>query len=138
MSRSDVSTPAGDLDGENAAFAERLFAQFLIEPDKVPLSWQRYFDELLRSGDRSSNGNAARRLPRSDSAPRLIREEARPLATPAERVASDATARQLHLDAALLQDRIDHLIRAYRARGHLAARLDPLGLPRSPAPDLSL
>jgi 2-oxoglutarate dehydrogenase E1 component len=139
MSRSDVFTPAGDLDGESAAFAERLFAQFLIEPEKVPPSWQRYFDELLRSGDRSSNGNAARKLPRSDISPRVIgREEGRALAAPAGSVASDATARQLHLDAALLQDRIDHLIRAYRARGHLAARLDPLGLPRSPALDLSL
>jgi 2-oxoglutarate dehydrogenase E1 component len=138
MSRSDVSTPADGLDGESAAFAERLFAQFLVEPDQVPPSWQRYFDELLRSGGPSSNGNTARKPQRSDVAPRLVREGGRALASSEAHVASDAAARQLHLDAALLQDRVDHLIRAYRARGHLAARLDPLGLPRSPAQDLSL
>src|SRR5262249_16493905 len=29
-----------------------------------------------------------------------------------------------------LQDRVDQLVRAYRVRGHLVARIDPLGLPR--------
>ena len=33
-------------------------------------------------------------------------------------------------DAALRQDRVDQLIRAYRVRGHLIAKIDPLGLPR--------
>jgi 2-oxoglutarate dehydrogenase E1 component len=139
MSRSDAFTNSGDLDGENAAFAERLFAQFLIEPDKVPASWQRYFDALLRSGNGASDGHGARKLPYSDVAPRVVvRRESREAASLGGQVASDATARQLHLDGALLQDRVDHLMRSYRARGHLAARLDPLGLPRSPGPDLSL
>src|SRR6187397_1398140 len=31
------------------------------------------------------------------------------------------------------QERVDQLIRNYRVRGHMAARLDPLGIPR-PAP----
>lgn len=33
-------------------------------------------------------------------------------------------------NAASLQDRVDQLIRAYRVRGHMAAVLNPLGLPR--------
>ena len=31
---------------------------------------------------------------------------------------------------AVLQERIDQLIRNYRVRGHMAAQLDPLGIPR--------
>ncbi|MCA9427554.1 MAG: 2-oxoglutarate dehydrogenase E1 component, partial [Candidatus Omnitrophica bacterium] len=35
-----------------------------------------------------------------------------------------------------LQLRIDKLVRAYRVRGHLIARLDPLGIPRGEVPEL--
>ena len=37
---------------------------------------------------------------------------------------------------AVLQDRVDQLIRAYRVRGHLVAQLDPLGFPRPDLPEL--
>jgi 2-oxoglutarate dehydrogenase E1 component len=37
---------------------------------------------------------------------------------------------------ALLQDRVDQLVRAYRVRGHLVARIDPLGMPRPHLPEL--
>ncbi|HZZ30240.1 MAG TPA: 2-oxoglutarate dehydrogenase E1 component [Pirellulales bacterium] len=40
------------------------------------------------------------------------------------------------LGMAVLQDRVDQLIRAYRVRGHLVARLDPLGFPRPELPEL--
>ena len=33
-------------------------------------------------------------------------------------------------EAAVRQDRVDPLVRAYRVRGHMVANLDPLGLPR--------
>ena len=39
-------------------------------------------------------------------------------------------------DAALLQDRVDQLVRAYRVRGHMIAKIDPLGLPRPALPEL--
>ena len=37
---------------------------------------------------------------------------------------------------ALLQDRVDQLVRAYRVRGHMIAAIDPLGLPRPSQPEL--
>ena len=37
---------------------------------------------------------------------------------------------------ALRQERIDQLIRSYRARGHMIARLDPLGSTRNEPPEL--
>jgi 2-oxoglutarate dehydrogenase E1 component len=39
-------------------------------------------------------------------------------------------------DAALLQDRVDQLVRAHRVRGHMIAKIDPLGLPRPGVPEL--
>jgi len=40
--------------------------------------------------------------------------------------------------SAVLQERIDQLIRNYRVRGHMAAQLDPLGIPRATPPELDL
>ena len=39
-------------------------------------------------------------------------------------------------DLAVLQDRVDQLIRAYRVRGHMVANVDPLGRPRPQLPEL--
>ncbi len=40
------------------------------------------------------------------------------------------------MEAAVRQDRVDQLVRAYRVRGHMVAQIDPLGLPRPPQPEL--
>ncbi|MEL7496034.1 MAG: 2-oxoglutarate dehydrogenase E1 component [Planctomycetota bacterium] len=41
-------------------------------------------------------------------------------------------------NVAILQDRVDQLIRGYRVRGHLEAKIDPLGRPRKTNSELSL
>ena len=46
-------------------------------------------------------------------------------ATPTARAALSGVS-----DAAVRQDRVDALVRAYRVRGHMIAKIDPLGLPR--------
>jgi 2-oxoglutarate dehydrogenase E1 component len=40
------------------------------------------------------------------------------------------------LDIAIRQDRVDQLVRAYRVRGHMIARVDPLDMPREQHPEL--
>ncbi|HEX4335386.1 MAG TPA: 2-oxoglutarate dehydrogenase E1 component [Polyangiaceae bacterium] len=40
------------------------------------------------------------------------------------------------LDIAIRQDRVDQLVRAYRVRGHMIAKIDPLGMPRAPMAEL--
>jgi 2-oxoglutarate dehydrogenase E1 component len=40
------------------------------------------------------------------------------------------------LDIAIRQDRVDQLVRAYRVRGHMVAKIDPLGMPRPATPEL--
>src|SRR5690606_3477675 len=48
----------------------------------------------------------------------------------------DGAANVRELEMALLQDRVDQLIRAYRVRGHMVANIDPLGIPRPHLPEL--
>jgi 2-oxoglutarate dehydrogenase E1 component len=128
---------------QSAAYIEGLLADYLRDPDSVDPAWKEYFQQI---GEGKSNGNLrlgpsypARSLfhppPRSalqgpaethggagnGSSPPRTRGLEAPAATP-----MDAA----RLDAARLQDRVDQLIRAYRVRGHLAAKIDPLGFVR--------
>ncbi len=78
----------------------------------------------------TATGEHSRRPPAT--APRIAASS-----TPARSVAaqaSTAAADQWHM--AVLQDRVDQIIRAYRVRGHLVAQLDPLGFPRPALPEL--
>jgi 2-oxoglutarate dehydrogenase E1 component len=107
------------LDCQSAEFAEQILADYLRDPKSVSESWQRYLAEL----GVQPNGNAYRTgpgfKPSSIFNPMSARVPKRPW----------REARQ-QFSAARLQDRLAQLVRAYRVRGHLAAKLDPLGLPR--------
>ncbi len=107
------------------AFLEDLYADFLRDPGSVPDDWRRFFQT---SGD--GHGGDGARLgpsfrpatifdPRHGDGRREITELHRPSA-----------------EVAILQDRVDQLVRAYRVRGHMIARLDPLGRPRPEQPEL--
>ena len=96
-------------------FAEELYAAWLGNPESVPLGWRDWFEQLGR-GHRFAS---------------------RPQLDPTFRVASvfhpaggNGHLPALPADNMAMQDRVDQLIRAYRVRGHLVARLDPLGRPR--------
>ncbi|HVS09935.1 MAG TPA: 2-oxoglutarate dehydrogenase E1 component [Planctomycetota bacterium] len=101
-------------------FVEGLYADYLRDPRSVPEDWQRWFEALGNGAER-----AAPRLGPSFAPPRLF--DPGPGA-PAARNGAD--------DVAALQDRADQLVRAFRVRGHRAAAIDPLGLPRAPQPEL--
>ena len=118
-----MSLPEDGIFSDNAAFAERLLADYLQEPGKVPPEWRTYFSRLLKT----------ERTPAANLAPPTVVVAARPTRLPI----GDGAAKTSHLDAARLQDRVQSLIRAYRGRGHLAAKLDPLGLVRPEPVDLS-
>jgi 2-oxoglutarate dehydrogenase E1 component len=112
-----MNRPAFALSCDNTAFAERLLEQYLADPTKVPASWRDYFRELGASNGQGPHGMAA-----------VENATGQPSRRP-PRVGSE-------FDLARLQDRLAHLIRAYRVRGHLAAKLDPLDLPRPEPADL--
>ena len=105
-------------DGEAApnslslGFLEQLYASYLRDPTSVSADWRRYFRQMGNGG-----GGAPRFGPSFRPAS---------VFNPPPR-GGEATAGVRELEMALLQDRVDQLVRAYRVRGHMVANIDPLG-----------
>ncbi len=109
-----MAGPEDHLHVASLAFAEERFAAFLADPASVSPEWAAFF--------RSLPAGAFARDPKLGPTfrPPSVFAGARP----------DAVLARAASEVAALQDRVDQLIRAYRVRGHLVARLDPLGRPR--------
>ncbi|MCX7916275.1 MAG: 2-oxoglutarate dehydrogenase E1 component, partial [Verrucomicrobiae bacterium] len=93
-------------DAANLDFVEQLYAEYLSDPSRVAPEWQRYFQQLGTGGAAVAKGPSVR--------PTSIFHGGR------------ATVVTDDEQTALWQHRVDLLIRAYRVRGHIAARVDPL------------
>ena len=117
------------LAGANSAFIEALYARYVKDPASVDTGWREFFSDLkdeapsvLRAlegaswsprGGRPADGNGLAEAPAA----------APPKANGHGAISED------ELRAATIDSiRALMLIRAYRVRGHLHARLDPLGL----------
>ena len=126
------------LFGANSAFIEQLYQRYLTSPNSVDASWQQFFSEL---GDEAEAVVAEVRgapwAPRSglenrvddytaDNEGSAILDGAR-RAPSAMGAVTSAHVRQATMDSL----RALMLIRNYRVRGHLHARLDPLDLQKS-------
>jgi len=110
--------------GANAAYIDELYEQYLVNPDSVSPQWQAYFGGF--------KGREAGDVPHSAVIDAIA-------------AAGKAAARgEASIGAAAgagdeRERAIGRLITAYRSRGHLAAKLDPLGmLELHEAPDLAL
>lgn len=99
------------LSGANAAFVEELYDKFREDPASVPGEWAAYFAQL----------GAGEGVPVSAGTERV---ESRPTATPTN-ASTEITAKQ---------GAVSRLIQVYANRGHLVAKLDPLGLQERPWP----
>ncbi len=108
------------LYGGNSSFIEELYARYLADPAAVDPSWRAYFDELEPENRALFERARAALVPR----PAHLR-----LVEPGEPQAGGHTIDDPAVKA-LIHDhlRVIMLIRAYRVRGHLIAKLDPLGL----------
>ncbi|RXR07253.1 2-oxoglutarate dehydrogenase E1 component [Pseudoxanthomonas composti] len=108
------------LNGGSAAYVEDLYEQYLVAPDSVDPKWKNYFDGF--------KGREAGDVPHSAAIEHIT--QASKLAANAANGAAPSDERERH---------VGRLITAYRARGHLSARLDPLKLTEpANAPDLGL
>ncbi|MGY1520004.1 2-oxoglutarate dehydrogenase E1 component [Luteimonas sp. A482] len=108
--------------GANAAYIEDLYEQYLVSPDSVGPKWKAWFDGF--------QGREAGDVPHSPviaAVAQAGRLAARGIVNGGS-AASDERERN-----------VGRLITAYRSRGHLGAKLDPLALapPMNP-PDLGL
>jgi 2-oxoglutarate dehydrogenase E1 component len=103
------------LYGGNAPFLEALYADFLRDAASVAPHWREYF-ERIRGEARDQPGQAP-----VSAGPSERRQPA---------VVTDDAAHQ----ASAKQGAVSRLIQIYANRGHLIARLDPLGLTTRPMP----
>ncbi|WP_305804918.1 2-oxoglutarate dehydrogenase E1 component [Stenotrophomonas sp. YIM B06876] len=111
---------SSQLAGGNAAYIEDLYEQYLVSPDSVDPKWKSYFDGF--------KGREAGDVPHSAVIAHIT--EAAKNALTAGPAGGEGDERERH---------VGRLITAYRSRGHLGARLDPLGLtPPVNPPDLGL
>ena len=110
---------SSQLAGGNAAYIEDLYEQYLVSPESVDPKWKTYFDGF--------NGRQAGDIPHS-AVIAHITDAAKNAVNAGTSAAGDERERN-----------VGRLITAYRSRGHLGAKLDPLGLtPPNHAPDLDL
>jgi 2-oxoglutarate dehydrogenase E1 component len=114
----------GSLSALSLGFVEQQFARFRRDPSSVSEDWRRYFQAFADSGPVA--------LGPSFSPPGLFVAGG----GNGRRAAALAPEGSDISDAAVRQDRVDQLIRAYRVRGHMIAKIDPLELPRPHQPEL--
>jgi len=113
-------------------YIDDLYVQYIRDPDSVSPGWRTYFEEFSLTANASSVAG-------QPTGTQLAAGE-----TPSSSIAvagdePDAHARSIRDEAlwlAEMQDRVDNLVREYRVRGHLMAKLDPLKRPRADNPEL--
>ena len=111
------------LAGGNADYVESRYEAWLADPGSVSPEWRKYFDTF--------KGREAGDVPHSAAIERIaLAAQIAPRLGPSS-VVSDAYSES--------QGGVRKLVTAYRSRGHLGAKLDPLDMMPSPeAPDLDL
>ncbi|MQX35795.1 2-oxoglutarate dehydrogenase E1 component [Roseospira navarrensis] len=138
----DPGLHASFLSGANATYIAELYERYLDDPESVDETWRTFFAELrdgaediraeLRGPSWSRPDRHVIGAPDPDAPPPDAKKKGKaPTAEAADLSQDTIRAHTLDSIRALM------LIRAYRVRGHLEARLDPLGLTEpEPHPEL--
>jgi 2-oxoglutarate dehydrogenase E1 component len=145
MSRQDANAAfalTSFLDGGNAAYIEDLYARYLKNPGAVDAEWQAFFQSLKDGAaevSKAASGPSWRRpnwpqRPQNELVAALTGDWAEVEKAVGDKIKAKAQASGVEISAdqahQATRDSIHALmlIRAYRARGHFHANLDPLGL----------
>jgi 2-oxoglutarate dehydrogenase E1 component len=115
------------LAGNNSAFIEEYYSDYLNNPSKLPEGWKEFFDGLKENEEIISKTLEGP----SWAPPKKIKRDNLDLEDLFNKDSlEDARTANLPLtqESAKNSIRAIMLIRAYRIRGHLIANLDPLGL----------
>lgn len=121
-----MKSPPMALNSQSLPYVEQMYAEYQRDPARVDQEWRAYFEALTRA----EGEGGARQAP---SFPR--RSVFNPPAA-AGGGNGHSSAPPRGLEVAERQDRVDQLVRVFRVRGHMAAALDPLGMPRPQLPQL--
>ena len=124
---------------ESLPFVEGLYEQFLKDEKSVPPAWRDYFASLGSTGhftDRPRLGPSFKpssvfggSVPTNGAAAKGAHAATHGAAPKT----NGALAASGVSEAAVRQDQVDALVRAYRVRGHMMAKDRPLGLPARPS-----
>jgi 2-oxoglutarate dehydrogenase E1 component len=154
MSRQDANLAFAQtsfLYGGNADYIDKLYARYEADPQAVDAQWRLFFSGLkdaARDVLENARGPSWQRTdwppaPNGDFGAALEAEWGQVEKTIGEKVLAAAQAKGVEVSAGAVQQAARDsvkalmLIRAFRARGHLHADLDPLGLePVKEAPEL--
>ncbi|MGH8638484.1 MAG: 2-oxoglutarate dehydrogenase E1 component, partial [Burkholderiales bacterium] len=141
MSRQDANAAfalTSFLDGGNATYIEDLYGRYLINPGAVDAEWQAFFKDLKdeRADTRKPSWQRADWPPRphGELVAALDGDWGEVETALGNKIKATAQEKGVELSSADVQQatrdsiRALMLIRAYRARGHFHANLDPLGL----------
>ncbi|MEQ1824875.1 MAG: 2-oxoglutarate dehydrogenase E1 component [Pirellula sp.] len=97
-------------------YIDDLYVRYIQDPNSVSDVWKRYFEEFSLAAQSESS---------------FVENDLS--------VGSSESQTESHPNAlwlARMQERVDQLVREYRVRGHLMAKIDPLGLARKGPPEL--
>ena len=127
---SPAASPAGNgrrssgspLSAQSLAFIEQQYADYLSDRNSVSPDWRDYFDEI-HAGHEDVTPALLQKPFQHDSI--FHRQQGGPL-----------THEAAAPETAILQERLDQLIRNYRVRGHIIAQIDPLQAGRPEPPEL--
>jgi len=139
---SDLDTESM-INGSSGAFVEELFARYTKDPSSVDSSWAGYFDSLAEDAKALLNAGiekpaASWARPSWDHKVKSSEDDYISALDPgyvdsAPRHKKKGTASEAEIRSATLDSiRCLMLIRTYRVRGHLHAKLDPLELEERP------
>src|SRR5215469_16919426 len=107
--------------GGNAEFLDSLHEQYLRDPSTVGPEWRKYFESIAPPGADRPHGPIRSAVAERAKQPR---SSANPAPSPQE---ASGGARQAA---------VSRLIQIWTNRGHLVAKLDPLGLMERPRPSV--
>jgi 2-oxoglutarate dehydrogenase E1 component len=120
LSELTASTP---LAGGNGAFVESLYETFLLDPERVSPEWRAYFRGFDAGGPPG----------RADVPHGPVRQRFAELARQSRHGDAPVTL-AVGSDQSAKQGAVSRMVQVYANRGHLVARIDPLGLMQRETP----
>ncbi|MBD1148425.1 2-oxoglutarate dehydrogenase E1 component [Pelagibacterales bacterium SAG-MED30] len=112
------------LTKSNSAFIEQMYLQYVNKDSNLPESWKNYFDEIGDEVDiiiKELNGPSWR--------PKKIKISVKDVQVKSDKVIETNDLEIIKSNANSIK--AVAMIRSYRQRGHLIAKLDPLGMMKS-------
>ena len=120
------------LNKSNSAFIEQMYLKYVNNDNDLPKSWKKYFDglgdELNLIVDEIKGPSWSRNRSDQDFKEiKTLNDKEKNLDKKDQRIVHSSDQLQNNIDSIKAVE----LIRAYRLRGHLLAKLDPLGLKKT-------